>query len=610
MNPLNPLSPRTKKPIKLRKYLILSALYFTAAMILIWFLVMRPIGHFGPPLTQAQLKQVTPDWSIVTHNNWSPWYTDPNAGPDGPTDNKPVWNPAASYNAWLETVPEEDKAWPGLTWNMERYKRHEYDLYQTDHLRNNEFGTLPNEPAEWSRIEPTLASPISDELLEGLKRDLAKPVLACVLSTTYGPAAHAAIVEFDNDFDPGPLEYDPKANLALANVFLPSVGDLSRMTNFLKSKGAHELEQANPDTFVEIVELLFNSAHHAAALPALIGQLVEFSIQDKAMELMSWGIEHHRDQLTEEHLRTFEQLLAQPNNFKVRWQGEAMVFHDSIRRLTNKYGVLDNPTPAQTNSFQFELADPISTPDDQLDPSMQRVLMVYNQILQTIEPASTLPWDQDATTAQEILDEHDWELAEQAKRHLKLFVPALDSITGDFRARSQRALGLRTAIAAHRHRLRHGQFPSAIESIQIHDPDLMPFDPIDAFTNQPLRYEILGPNLGQGDPDDPNTMPVIYSLGHDRTDNAATPAYSVVMMDKLVINETTGEKEIIEVEVRTVLPPEWTTGPKEYAQGLTPPKERWGDWILFPIPMDDPAPRDFDYNDLTGEYEWIEDTDW
>jgi|GEM_PF-1315315 len=584
--------------MKLRKYLILSAIYFTVAMILIWFFVMRPTGPFGPPLTQAELKQVTPDWSKATDNNWSPWYT----LPDGTIE----WNPAASYNAWLATIPEADKAWPGITWNMEQFKRQEYDLYQTDNLRNNEFGTLPNEPAKWSRIETLLASPISDELLEGFKEALAKPVLGCVLSTTHGPYEHAAIVEFDDDFDPGPLDFDPQANLSLADSFQPWFSTLSSVSRFLVSKGAHELQAGNPDAFVEIVELMFNSAHHAAALPTLIGQLFEFAIQDRSMALMSWGIEHHRDQLTEEHLQTFEQLLAQPNNFQVRWQGEAMVFHDSIRRLTNKHGVLDNPTLAQTSPFQLELADPINTPDDQLDPSMQRVLMVYNKILQTIEPTSTLPWDQSATTAQEILDEHDWELAEQAKRHLKLFVPALDQVAGAIRARSQRALGLRTAIAAHRAKLRHGQFPSSIESIQIHDPDLMPFDPIDAFTNQHLRYDILGP----GTPDDPNTMPVIYSLGHDRTDNAATPAYSVVLMDKLVINEATGQKEIIEVEVRTVLAPEWIRSTLLEPASPQVLGKVSGDWILFPIPMDDPKPRDFDYNDLTGEYEWIEDTDW
>ena len=587
---MNPFSPRAKKPIKLRKVLLISYIYFMVAMILIWFFVMRPTGPFGPPLTDAQLTQVTPDWSAVTHNNWSPWYT----LPDGSLE----WNPAASYNAWLATVPEADKVWPELTWNMEQYKRLEYDLYQTDHLRNNVFGILPNEPAKWSRIEPLLAEGISDELLAGLKRDLAKPVLGCVLSTTYGPAQHAAIVEFDNDFDPGPLEYDPQANIAFHDMMQGWIGDLSRLTNFLKSKGAHELEQGNPDAFVEIVELMFNSAHHAAALPTLMGQLVEFSAQDRSMAMMSWGIEHHRDQLTEEHLQTFERLLAKPNNFQVRWQGEAMALHDSIRRLTNKFGVLDNPKPTQTSTWDFDFLDPIHTPDDQLDPSMQRVLMVYNQILAAMVKQAQLPWDQDATTAQEILDEHDWELSEQGKRYLNIFAPALDSIAGALRARSQRALGLRTAIAAHRAKLRHGQFPSSIESIQAIDPDLMSFDPIDAFTNKPLLYVLT------------DDGPVVYSVGQDHTDNAATPAYSVRLMDKLVINETTGQREIIEVEVRTVLPPEWTSGPKEYTLGQSPPSEHWGDWILFPVPMDDPDPRDFDYNDLTGELELIEDTDW
>ncbi len=557
------------------------------------------LSPYAPPLLEHELNELTPDWSLATNNNWSPWYT----LPDGTTE----WNPAASYNAWLATIPEADKAWPQITRLKEHYKHNEYKQFNTELLYQSMYGKLPDEPNKWKLIQPVLGSPLSDDLLEGLKEALAKPILGCVLNDGYGPYEHAAIVEFDDDFDPGPLDYDPQANTAFHNIMQGWVGDLTRLFKFLKSRGAYELEAGNADAFVEIVELMFNSAHHAAALPTFLGQIVEFSIQDRSMELMSWGLEHHRDQLTEDHLRTFEAMLAKPTNFQVRWQGESLVFHDSIRRLIDARGVLKAPKEDQTSSWDFKFPDPVHLTDDQLDPSTQRVLMVHNLSLRAMVKQGQLPWDQSATTAQQIVAEHDGLLTPQGKRYLDIFAPGYDRIANALRARSQRALGLRTAIAAHRHRLRHGQFPFSLEVI---DPDLMPFDPIDAFTNQPLRYEILGQNPGQSAPDDPSTMPVIYSIGHDRADNAATPAYSVVMMDKLVINESTGEKEVIEVEVRTVLSPEWTTGPKEYAQGLTPPKERWGDWILFPVPMDDPKPRDYEYNDLTGELEWIEESDW
>lgn len=55
-------------------------------------------------LTPQEQTLLTPDWSKITHNNWSPWITLP--------DGTKQWNPATSYNNWLSTIPESDKSWP------------------------------------------------------------------------------------------------------------------------------------------------------------------------------------------------------------------------------------------------------------------------------------------------------------------------------------------------------------------------------------------------------------------------------------------------------------------------------------------------------------------
>lgn len=46
---------------------------------------------------------IIPDWSRVTRGNWSPWVDDVGGH---------TWDPVRSFNTWVESIPEEDNAWP------------------------------------------------------------------------------------------------------------------------------------------------------------------------------------------------------------------------------------------------------------------------------------------------------------------------------------------------------------------------------------------------------------------------------------------------------------------------------------------------------------------
>lgn len=62
------------------------------------------------------------------------------------------------------------------------------------------------------------------------------------------------------------------------------------------------------------------------------------------------------------------------------------------------------------------------------------------------------------------------------------------------------------AIATHRHKARHGEYPASLDTI---DRDLITADPIDVYTGDPLLYRLT------------ESGPLIYSAGPDRDDDGA-----------------------------------------------------------------------------------------
>ncbi len=576
---MNPFSPRAKKPINLRKYLILSAIYFIVAMSLIWFFVMRPTSPFAPPLTQAQLTQVTPDWSKATNNNWSPWYT----LPDGTIE----WNPAASYNTWVESIPEADKAWPELARLFSEFSQNPGDILLSRYL-----GLLPTETVRWPTLAPLLDAPQSDELHARLMVELAKPHLGGYITAMNDPHANAANIEFPSSDGhlQAPLNFDPLANDRLRASNEPWLSAHRIFTKFLASKAAHELEAGNPDEFAQTIVIVYRSASLGSEFPSAFAQMIQASIQQICIQTISWGIEHHRDQLTEEHLRIFETMLADPAHHQRIWQGESLIFHDSIRRMCTHRGAFIQSNPAPFADLDIEPVDPVALPDESLHPAVQQTLLAHNQMLIEGYEASRIPWTAEPYDEDQLLAQLDSVLTPQGMRYLEFLVPALKPMSNRFRANTQQIIGLRVGIAAHRHHLRQGAFPTALAEF---DTDLLTFNPIDAFTNKPLLYILT------------ESGPLIYSVGEDHQDNGGTQAWNIGEQEQFI-----SKSELGTVTGRSVKYTRWLT--KDQALTKYPPNsgQSWGDWILFPIPTNDPEPLNFDYNDLTGEYFIDEQTDW
>ena len=293
----------------------------------------------------------------------------------------------------------------------------------------------------------------------------------------------------------------------------------------------------------------------------LISSLVEIAMQSTLHRSIDWALVSHADAFDETHLTRFDAILASHDQTSINWDGEGLFFHDSVRRVCDDQG---NFSATQFSNWQFS-GPACSLPIAELGPSAQRMLYVQHQCLAQGESMTRLPWDESVESTESVLQRERATLNKLGDLTLDIMMPSIDPAAGRERSFHQQAIGTRLAVAAYRHRLRHGAFPDSIETF---DKDLIGFNPVDAFMGEALRYRVV------------DDRPLIYSLGDDRTDDNG-----LIRWERKEVGELGDEMQI---RVRTW--PKWLTTQEAAVQRLNVPESIVGDWVLFPMPVDEPEP--------------------
>ena len=500
---------------------------------------------YTKPLSQAELKDLTPDWSKATQGNWSPWFTE--------IDGSQTWNPTASFNQWLATIPDDQKAWPVLI-----------DIYHANNklFDGNLIGAEPGTD-EWNQLTQLLDQPETKATIARLTEALNRPHMGCGLYTSTGQHEHDALIKHgkeDDDWNPNP---DP--NPSLINILLPIFGPHRNAATLLTTSAKHELINNRPDAFIEQIQAVYQSTKYADEFPFIISLLVGIAIENHAQSAITWALEHHTDQLTDAHLATFQRLIGDQSNRTLNLTGEAMSFNDSCRRIATPKGTLD---PSKIGTVGGTQAAPTNLPDSQLHSSFQRMLWVHNKTTNQATLRSTFDRDEALPSSEEIYYEHEQSLNKVGKIFTDLFRPHLDKAAIRNRQHIQSSFATQLTIAIHRHKLRHGEFPDSISAI---DSDLLPITPTDAFSGQLLKYKLT------------DAAPLIYSVGDDRIDDGGTQRWTM---------KDYGQYGSPPLLARVVSNPDWSLTKQQAAQRLKDdPESISGDWILFPTPQDDTLPQ-------------------
>ena len=458
-------------------------------------------AFFGTtPLSKSELANLTPDYTPVTQGNWSPWYTDP-ADPSATT----TWNPTASHNAYLATIPEQDKAWPVLI---------DLSLSNPDLFNNKDLGNYPDNADDWDALAALLQTPESTEIINQLAQALNRPVLGCDMHASTDTYEHQARIKNgleDENWDP-----NPNPNPMGIKILLPALGELRKSTNLLQTAAIIELINNNPDRFVEHINTMYATAALANENQAIISQLVELAIKSLTNNLIMWSLEEHAGAFTEQHLAS---LAATVHNAGIQtfvWEGEALFFRDTFRHLADASGKL-NPASIQTiNTNGSVRTIPTDLPDAQLDKSFQRIFYTHQLIVTQAHQRSLIPWDPSLPASGDIYIQEQPKLNKVGQLLMDILIPALDKAAARFQAGAQESIAVQTLIALHRHKHRHNSFPATLADL---DQDLITHAPTDIFTGTDLHYIPSPTNTPQS--------PLLYALGNDRDDDQGMYNYEV-----------------------------------------------------------------------------------
>lgn len=386
------------------------------------------------------------------------------------------WDPIADYNTRLEGFGPDDFAWPLIVEASE--------LYGSPGVPG--FDALgPGHPG-WESLTEVLARADIQRLVEILVRSSHKPVLGMPM---LGQIDDTTPFEHPEPSDTSRLGLD---RLLIADGYVGAVSrDPLRFRDRIES--ALRLLLLDEEPLLRIAQsrrgfLVESIVHRVGRVldqyPQMIDEQTAASIDDLLERVVERGV------------------------LTIHADADLVFYEDMVRRMVDDRGAYDPAkVAALTASDRSSGPPPSDAPRSAFTPSLWSSYEVLAEEYERAAAAGAVPW---TLPAEDWLDAKVWmvridSIPGRAGRMLAGYpVIGLKSEAEKARTRHQALLGLRVAIAAHRHTLRNGVPPVSIEAI---DADLLTFEPIDGFTGGRLVYRWTGEHH------------MVYALGADRDDD-------------------------------------------------------------------------------------------
>jgi hypothetical protein len=346
-----------------------------------------------------------------------------------------------------------------------------------------------------------------------------------------------------------PADSEPvSANPLLVNTLILYIGPIRDIGRLRDAQARLAVERGDAEALTQAVEDMFNLASFASEPDVIITHLVRIAVLLMATERIGETIVRHPELIDEATAAHFDGLIA--DALDQRWTEldpvtELTVFEDIIRRMVDNRGVF-NPTlvgqvmPAVDLGNSLPSPPPSTAPLTAFTPDLVASYRELERYVAAGVQATQPPWRPYPISHGE-MDSWSKHRDSVPGRIGRLLLGILNAdwskVASTFRTAGHEVLGLRVALAAHRHQLRHGAAPASLDAI---DADLLTFDPVDGFTGGRLVYRWTGEGH------------LVYAFGADLDDDGGRPA---------VDPDGTA--------VRTIT--------DEYLRG------KWdGDWVVFP----------------------------
>lgn len=416
-------------------------------------------------------------------------------------------NPVDAHNEAIEQVPIEDRAYPHLARFYARYSQ--LDIPDT-------FDEADPGDEGWDAVQAWISTQAVQGLIDELEAASECSVLGVPLYDYEDPIWVREMQGVGYWSDVREVERSG-GQVLLTDCLLPMPGVIVQAGHVLYNDAQTALVKGDMNRLMRDVRIWSRLVLFADEPEVLISQLVQLAESWKIGRLIGEQLYRYPHLITEEMAGEFESIFmefADSGMFVIDFELENMMFEDIIRRMVDDDGAADY---VQIRDFVPALGDGdagILPPASRarLEDIEPELLTTYNHFVDRGEVrvnATEMPWQ----TIRVLDDEETWsdrfttpagEIGKVMFPVLSIADEKLDNAVSMFRSSMQYLIGVRVAVAAHRHLLRHGEPAMELSDI---DDDLLAFDPMDGFTGKPVQYRWIDGHA------------LVYAVGADGDDD-------------------------------------------------------------------------------------------
>lgn len=423
-----------------------------------------------------------------------------------PTQPASSWDPVGEFNASVDEIPESDRAVGLFVQAFHRLRA--LDPWKDGSGRPGEAG--------WEDLRVWIDQGEVQQAFAELEEAARRPAFGMKLSSIEDPIW----VRDPADPEAGVDSIDLGSPLIM-DMLLPHLGIVRWTCGLLSADAMIALETDDPARFTKSVLTRLGLIRLIKQPSTLISQLVQVAELERIREDIHDAMLIKPLLIGEPMAEEFERALADMFEHHLprdmRW--EQLTLEDGLRRMLDQSGGYE---PYGTVAFMDALKiedfaaypPPTDIPVASFEPHFREVVEQHERCSKLAIEATEMPWK---PMPEGFSDEMEaWEQAapsipgQIARNWFGILSPKWDKWALTIRTSNQNMIALRLLLAAHRHRLRHGDPALALADI---DPDLLTFQPIDGFTGGPLQYRWT------------DTGPLIYALGADGDDDGGVHVF-------------------------------------------------------------------------------------
>ncbi|MEA5615735.1 hypothetical protein [Nodularia spumigena] len=433
------------------------------------------------------------------------------------------WDPIGDHNAAVAAMAPEDRAYPLLVEATARLRAMRDESWDESWGERPgatlpDFITARSGDPEWARLAAWLEEEPVREVLAIVREAAGRPQLGQPLGVREDAERVEIMARHGIEIAPDPTP--PPAQRLLLGALLPSAAAIRDVGRLCVAWAELAAERGDAREFEAAVVDLFGLASLASEPGFVINHLIRIAVLMMAVDRTGDAIMHHPGLVDDAMAARFDAMLA--DALAAGWTApdptmELAVFEDILRSMVDNRGVF-NPALGQQAAVAVDQLESFASAPASTAPltAFNADLLACYRRLETQAAAGVAavetPWQPYAISQEEFeawLKERDSIPGRIGKLLLGVVSMDWSMPAKTFRTAHHEVLGLRVALAAHRHQLRHGQPASSLGAI---DSDLLIFDPIDGFTGGRLVYRWTGEGH------------LVYAFGADHDDDGGRPA--------------------------------------------------------------------------------------